>query len=52
MRKDTCDGLMGWDGVRDRGGEETGCCKKLGLVIKEEEVGEERYMYPGNGVGE
>ena len=24
--------------------EETGCCKKLGLVIEEEDVGEERYM--------
>ena len=49
MRKDTCNQMMGWgkgrvDLVKVQRGEETGCCKKLGLVIEEEEVGEERYM--------
>ena len=31
--------------LRGRGGEETGCCKKLGLIIEEEEEGEERSCY-------
>ena len=43
MRKDTCNQVM-WGRGGVKGGEETGCCKKLGLVIDEEEVGEERYM--------